>query len=117
MLSQFDIANLSQADRQKLARILLDAVRGTPDTEPPRDAPPADKPARTSRDHIDALATIGAMALARARINGEASNTGILRIGTLTTEQLPELALAKFERCVAEAELGFLEAVIASRSG
>ena len=63
------------------------------------------------------LASLGATALALARINGEARDSGIQRIGASAFERLAAPEKAKFERCVAEAEMGLLEAFVASRSG
>ncbi len=86
------------------------------DIEPPDDLPPLPDPRPPGDGHILALAKIGAIALATARINGATGDSGLLHLSRLSAQELSGEDVARFERLVASAELGLLDVAIANRA-
>ena len=103
---------LSRCNAERLEHPITSVITSAADGAPMTSASQGGQPFPAR--HIDALAAIGASALALSRIRDEDDFTKLV---DLVTEGISDLEMAKFERLVAEAEIGLLDAYVTSQSG
>lgn len=103
------------SDIQQLVSTMLHGICTSANEPPTGDKPPMHGEPQPGKDHIVALASIGATALALAYINGDTKHSQFF-LGFAKCFSLSEQEMAKFQNIVATAEMGLLDFYAARQS-